>query len=148
MKHCETCGAEVPVGAAYCARCGALAPQAFSEYGVSPSGATVASSSDAATQLSHNPYENPLSPPPPPPPPQWRFPLRLKIVMVGLILLLLIESGALYYLTAFRLNRPLTPIPVSTQPSSAATIQTLRATLTAVADPEGIYTQATSGLPV
>ena len=157
--NCSSCGAQLPVGVAYCPQCGVVTPYNISDSGASPDDLTALSSpSDAsshtpATDYGSAPYRvpeqdvyaplNPYAVPQqaPPPPPFHRLSARLSALLVGSIVLFLIGSGAIYYATIFQPNQ--------SHAQATATTLAQQRTATAFANtPEGIYESITRGNPV
>lgn len=142
--QCTKCGMQLPEGADYCPACGSVTSSRISSSGVSPSDATVASSSEIAPP---NPYEppNPYTAPataPPPPLLRRRGLSPAKIALLIVLALLIVGAGGFLAWKAV-------PSPGHTQTHASPTAQAQQATSTpAASTPQSLYDQVTRSIPV
>ncbi|HEY0755195.1 MAG TPA: zinc ribbon domain-containing protein [Ktedonobacteraceae bacterium] len=152
--QCSTCGTQLPQGAAYCPTCGSTTPYQLSSSEISPSDATMISSSTQSAPYSYplpNPYDTPPFVPPPPPPPRQRRFSGFNIALLIVILLLLIGGGGFLALhQGSPINQPSSQASPTTQARQVTITPapTLQATaLPTPVTPQGLYTQITGTPP-
>ncbi len=167
--QCSSCGAQIPVGAAFCPNCGKVTQYQMSDSSVTPDTPTALSSSphtppyQSSTYSPLNPYEVSVPPPPPPPPQRRRLSVGRAILLIILVLLLVGAGSALYFGTILPSSQTQTQATATVGAQRAtATAMTARqgtatafttaaqqATATAFAQtPQGMYNQATGGIPI
>ena len=165
QMQCSACGTQLSEGVAYCPTCGSITPYHVSSSGVSPSDATIASSSQPS-QYSYtppdpytppNPYASPsLIPTPPPPPPsqQRRLSATTVALLIVLVLVIVGAGGILYFRPGSTINQtqphasPTTQAQqVSASPSPTRQVQQATAT-PAAQTPQDLYAQITQATPV
>jgi hypothetical protein len=102
--NCNTCGTQLPEGAANCPQCGTATPSYYSHARIAPNDPTVVSSPYADAQhpppppmygspSHYNPYESYDVGPPAPPPPSPQRPGNRIGIIVGIVLLVLLLIG-------------------------------------------------------
>ena len=153
--QCNTCGTQMPAGAAYCPTCGSVTPYQVSSTGVSPSDSTsVYTSYGESSQHPYttpHPYAAPSTAPPPPPVRRRRPSVTMIALLIVLVLLIIAAGGILYFRTASPTGQ------TQSHASPTAPAQQVTATpSTAVQDtatpsaqtPQSLYDQVTQGSPV
>src|SRR5579884_3635121 len=147
--QCDTCGTQLPAGAAYCPTCGSVTPSNVSSSGVAPSDPTVFTSYGESSQNPYpsgeapqspyphpDPYTNSSTAPPPPAVRRRRLSAMIIALLIVLALLIVAAGGAFYFFKVASSTR---------QPATHS--QAAQATPTAQT-PQSMYSQVTQGTPV